>query len=142
MSTLATTPATTARTGRLWLWLGVAAAFVGIAVYMVQFLVFKQLGAVPWYAPVLATLGAALVFVSLQKRRTVPRALGLALLAALAGMEWYFLLAFTKLPQYAGPQAGEKLPSFQAALVTGEPFTNADLASGASTVLVFFRGHW
>src|SRR5262245_45632303 len=143
MSIVATPPATTTRTtGRLWFWLGLAATVLGIAGYWVQFLVFKQLGSTPWYAAVLATLGAALMLVSIGKRRTVPRMLGLVLLTLVAGFVWFFLLSVTKLPQYTGPGAGEKLAPFQAALTSGEPFTNAELANGSPTVLVFFRGRW
>jgi hypothetical protein len=143
MSATVTTPAATARnTGRLWFWLGIAATLLGIAVYFVQFMVLKQLGSTPWYAPVLATLGAALVFLSVRERRTVPRLVGLVLLLLLAGLQWYFFLSFTKLPQYAGPSAGERIPPFQTTLASGEPFTNIDLASGTPTVLVFFRGRW
>jgi hypothetical protein len=116
--------------------------FVGIAVYMVQFMVLKQLGSTPWYAPLLATIGAALVFLSVRERRTVPRLVGLVVLLLLAGLQWYFFLSFTKLPQYAGPSAGEKLPQFQTTLATGAPFSNADLANGTPTVLIFFRGRW
>ena len=143
MSTTVTTPpATTRTTGRLWFLLGIAATFVGIAVYFLQFMVLKQLGSTPWYAPVLATIGAALVVLSVRERRTVTRLIGLVLLLLLAGLQWYFFLSFTKLPQYAGPGAGEKLPPFQATLAAGEPFTNADLANGTPTVLIFFRGRW
>jgi hypothetical protein len=143
MSTTVTTPPATSRTaGRLGFWLGIAATFVGIAVYMVQFMVLKQLGSTPWYAPVLATIGAALVFLSVRESRTVPRLVGLVVLLLLAGLQWYFFLSFTKLPQYAGPSAGEKLPPFQTTLATGGPFSTADLANGTPTVLIFFRGRW
>ncbi len=143
MSIVVTAPAATAQTtGRLWFWLGLSATFLGLAVYWVRFLVLKQLTGTLWYAAVLATLGPALVLVSLGKRRSVPRLLGLVVLVLLAGFEWFFLLSISKLPQYGGPGAGEKLPPFQATLAGGGSFTNADLSNGTPTALVFFRGHW
>ena len=143
MSTAVAAPVTIVRTtGRLWFWLGLAVTFLSLAVYFVQFLVLKQLSSTPWYPPIAAMLGAALVYLSYRKRRTWPRLLGLVLLLLLAGLQWFFLLSFSKLPEYAGPRAGETLPPFQTTLATGEAFTNADLANGIPTVLLFFRGHW
>jgi hypothetical protein len=138
---LAITPTTTARTGRLWSWLGLAATFLGITAYMMEFLFFKHLGT-PWYAPLLATLGAALGLLSFGKRRTILRFLTLILLVFLAGFEWFWMFSFTTLPQYNGPSAGESLPLFEATLANGQPFRNTDLSNGTPTAVIFFRGHW
>lgn len=143
MDTVSTTPVDRGTpSGRFWFWFGMAVSFSGIAAYLVQFFVFKQLSVMPWYAPLLASLGVAMVFLSLRKRRTTPRLLGLLLVVIVAGFEWFYVLSFTKLPPYAGPVVGEKLPSFRATLANGQAFANADLANDTSTVLVFFRGRW
>jgi peroxiredoxin len=52
------------------------------------------------------------------------------------------LLYMMRTPDYTGPAVGQKMPAFTTALASGSAFTNADLANGQRTVLVFFRGHW
>jgi hypothetical protein len=65
------------------------------------------------------------------------------LVAAFAGLQWYFLVALMKLPAYEGPaQAGNPLPAFHAIRADGRPFTEADLRDGSWRVLTFFRGRW
>jgi hypothetical protein len=97
----------------------------------------------PWYAPVLATLGAVLVLLALRRRRNAWRALALAAVASVAGFEWWFLLSHARLPAYAGPvSAGGTFPEFRAARADGTPFTRADLGGDRATALVFFRGRW
>jgi hypothetical protein len=78
-------------TGRAYFWGGVAAFLLGPALAVAQFSL-KQLF-VPWYVPALATLGAFLLLVAVARRRSVPRVLALVLVAALAGLEWYFLVS-------------------------------------------------
>ena len=96
----------------------------------------------PWYMPCAATLGAALLVVSLWRKRTVWRMLALLLVVLLAGAEWTFLLA-TRPPAYTGPVAeGRPFPAFATARADGTPFTQADLAGDKNNVLVFFRGRW
>ena len=139
--TTATSPIISGRTNRGYFLLGIACALVGLVGYAVQ-MSLNQL-ATPWYAPALATIGAGLVVLSLWKRRSVWRILALLMLAALAGLEWWFLLGYTALPTYAGPVvAGEPFPEFKAWLSDGKPFQRSDLEREGSTALVFFRGHW
>jgi hypothetical protein len=96
----------------------------------------------PWYVPTLATLGAGLVLWSLWQRRSAWRVLALALVALIAGLQWWWLLAYSRLPPYTGPvAAGRPFPAFRAARADGSPFTRADL-EGQPTALVFFRGQW
>src|SRR5947199_10607214 len=94
--------APSARGGRAALWLGVLCAILGIALYVAQLLAAHRADT-PWYMPALATLGAGLVVVSLRRRATAWRVLALLLVAALAGLEWWFLVSHTRLPAYEGP---------------------------------------
>jgi hypothetical protein len=138
----ATSPATNRSQGRAYFWFGIAACLLGLALFFVQ-LGLKFLF-VPWYSPALATLGAALLLVSVSWRRSIPRVVALVLVAALAGLQWYFLVSFVKLPDYEGPaQAGKPMPAFRTTLADGSSFTQDDLRrDGSRTVMVFFRGRW
>jgi hypothetical protein len=127
--------------GRLLLWAGVACAFVGPVLYVVQ--MSQELLTVPWYAPALATLGSLAIVLSLMRRVTAWRLLSLALVVAVTAGQWWFLLSFSRNPAYAGELAGGKpFPQFTAALADGKPFTQDNLKGDQDTVLVFFRGHW
>ncbi len=96
----------------------------------------------PWYAPVLGTVGVLLMICSVIQRPGILRIAGVILFAAVCGIEWTFVV-MSKTPAYTGPATtGQTLPSFAAVRADGQPFTNASLAEGASTVLLFFRGRW
>ena len=98
---------------------------------------------VPWYMPILATVGALCALVSIRKRPTWTRAIALVILAVLTAGEWYFLLSMSRLPEYKGPvQVERKIPEFTTTLADGSTFTEKDLQKGTPTVLVFYRGHW
>jgi hypothetical protein len=126
--------------GRLSLWLGILAAPLGIVAYMFQFNAGKLTA--PWYAPALATIGAALILVSLFRRFTAWRIVALLLVGALTGLEWWGFWAMM-LPAYSGPLSqGKAFPEFAAARADGTPFTPDDLKGDQDTALVFFRGHW
>jgi hypothetical protein len=127
--------------GRLLLWVGLLAAPLGIAAYVLQ--MKAAVLTTPWYAPALATLGTVLVLVALLRRPTVWRAGALLLVGLLTAGEWWFLLGASRLPTYAGPVAVDRpFPEFAAALADGTPFTHDNLKGDQDTVLVFFRGHW
>jgi hypothetical protein len=97
----------------------------------------------PWYLPILASLGVVLMAVSVWRRRGVLRSIGVVLFLALAGLEWTFFVALSKSPEYTGPaQTGTKAPPFETTLADGRSFSNMDFATGDATVLLFFRGHW
>jgi hypothetical protein len=138
-------PATTApsappRRRPLYL-IGVVLFFVGPLIYYIQFRL-RHLG-VPWYAPVLATLGVVFLVVSVIQHGGVLRIAGLVLLTLLCGLEWFVLLVGSKTPLYTGPAAaGRPVPAFVTTLADGKPFSSKDLEKGTPTVLLFFRGRW
>jgi hypothetical protein len=120
---------------------GMLLVLAGPVVYAVQFRL-KHLGT-PWYVPILASAGVALMILSLWRRRGVGRAILLLPFAAVCAREWYLIaFAFTT-PDYTGPaQPGRPVPHFRASLADGRPFTEADPNQVARTVLVFYRGRW
>jgi hypothetical protein len=137
----ATSPAKERSQGRAYFWAGIGVCLLGLVLVAVQF-GLKYLF-VPWYSPALFSLGAVLLFLSIVRRRSLLRMVALVVVAALAGFQWYVLVAMIKLPDYTGPaQPGKKLPHFQAVLANGRPFTEADLSDGSRRVMTFFRGRW
>ena len=126
--------------GRLLMLLGLGLAVLGVVAYVVLFS-FQHL-TMPWYMPVMASLGVVLVAMSLWEKRTVWRGLALLAVVLLAGVELLFLYA-VRLPPYTGPIAvGRPFPAFESKLSDGRPFTQHDLVGDRSSVLVFFRGRW
>lgn len=128
-------------TGRGYFWAGILLALAAFGLVVLQYRL-KHL-VVPWQLPVVTTLGAVVLLVSVLRRRTVPRLVALVLVGALAGLEWYFLGAQTRIDPYTGPaQAGEEMPPFSTQLADGRSFTHLDLKDGRNHVVVFFRGRW
>lgn len=120
---------------------GVLLFIIGLVAYPLQFRA-KNL-ATPWYIPILSTLGLSLMIVSLWRRRGVARAILLVLFALFCGFEWYTIAIAMRSPAYTGPaRTGRTLPSFQAKLADGTPFTQENLEQGTTSVLLFYRGHW
>ena len=136
------TPAVSAPPRRRPLFLaGILIFLLGIGLYFIQLKMRSFV--VPWYVPILATVGVGLMVLSLRQRRGILRISTLILFVALCGFEWFFLLVATKTPAFTGPaQPGARLPIFAATLADGTSFTNADLEKGAPSVLVFNRGRW
>ncbi len=136
-----TTTAAAPRTGgRGMMWLGVAAALLGIAAYALQF--YAQRLFAPWYMPVLASVGVLMAALSLLRTRSVWRVLALVFVLLLAGAEWALLLGL-RLPAYSGPvTVGKSMPAFKTMRADGTPFTQSDLPGAQNSVLVFFRGRW
>src|SRR5262245_38747538 len=100
------------RSGRGLMWLGLACGFLGPFLYAAQ--LYAGRTDVPWYAPALATLGVLLAVVAIARRPTVWRGIALLLVAGLAGLQWWFLLSYTRLPPYTGPvAAGKEFPEFE-----------------------------
>jgi hypothetical protein len=123
------------------LWLGIAFTLIGLAIYAAE--VYAGKLQTPWYVPALATLGMATIVLSLVRRGTVWRLIGLVLVGLLAGFEWWFVAGYSKLPPYTGPvAAGRPFPAFTVRRADGTPFTEKDLHGDRDTVLVFFRGWW
>jgi hypothetical protein len=142
MTTVPTTaPATNRSRGRGLLWAGIAIGLLGIPLYIVQF--SMGVFTVPWYQPVLATLGALLLLVAVARRGSIARVIALVLIGGFAGLDWYFVASISKLPSYEGPaRAGQKMPTFRTAKADGQPFTEKDLQASKRNVLVFNRGRW
>jgi hypothetical protein len=136
------TPAAIPRS-RHWLLFvaGIVLFLVGPPLYFIQFRM-KHLF-VPWYVPLMATAGVALMIASLWRRRGIGRGIALVLFAVLCGLEWSMLAVEMKTPQYTGPaQPGRKVPEFTATLANGTAFSEKDLTEGNTTILLFFRGRW
>jgi hypothetical protein len=142
MGTLSTTaPPAKRSAGRGLLWAGIGLSLLGVALCVAQYSLGYLI--VPWYLPVLTTLGALLLLCAAARRLTVTRVVVFGLLAAFAGLQWLFFLSHSTLPPYEGPaRQGEKLPAFRTTLASGRPFTEEDLRDGTNSVLVFFRGRW
>lgn len=127
--------------GRPLVWAGIALTVLALVLFMGQF-ALKVLRE-PWHVPIVTTCGALLVLAALLRARTFTRILLLAALVLLAGLQWYFVAVYARLPVYVGPaQAGAAFPAFQTARADGSPFTEKDLMKGESNLLVFFRGRW
>ncbi len=136
-----TTPPTQTPRGRWFCVLGMLITWGAIGGYLAQ-LAMKQL-VVPWYVAIFGTIGTGLMLLGFLQRPTVWRGMGLLLVAAVCGMEWWYLTALSKVPEYAGPAAiGAAIPAFSTTLADGRPFTDDDLRQGQPTVLTFFRGRW
>lgn len=130
-----------ARSGRRLVWLGVGVFVLGFILYLLQIQASHL--RVPWYLPVLGTLGAGLVLAAFIRRRTLVRRCLVLVLGLLAAGEWFVLLSLSRLPEYAGPAAVERsFPEFATQKADGTPFTQADLRGPRHTALVFFRGRW
>jgi hypothetical protein len=140
---IAASPVPLARSrGRGYFWAGFGLCLLALLLGYAQFFALKIL-VVPWYLPALTTLGAFLLLVSVVRRQTIPRILGLLLVAGFAAFQWYFLVTVLKLPAYDGPvQAGKQIPSFTSSFADGRSFTEANLRDGSRRALVFFRGRW
>src|SRR5436853_4991782 len=85
--------------GRLFLGLGLVVTLLGVVGYVVQLLTHRL--TTPWYMPAAATVGVALVAISLCQAPTVWRVLALALVVLLAAATWRALLGHP-LPPYTG----------------------------------------
>lgn len=142
MATITSPPATERSRGRGLLWMGIGITVLSMALFFAQFFLLRR-AFVPWYLPALTTVAALAVVVSVGRRGTVVRIIALLLIAALAGLEWYFVAVISKLPSYTGPaQAGKAFPDFATTLADGRSFTHKDLQDGTPSVMTFFRGRW
>ena len=133
---------TTARhPGRSLLFLGVLLAVAGPALMMLLTFAAKILIA-PWYAPILGTLGVALIILALTRSRSIWRWAAAMIFTAFVGFQWWAVLAM-RTPAYTGPvKDGEPFPAFATTLADGSAFTQDDLKGDRNTVMVFFRGRW
>jgi hypothetical protein len=141
MNDLSTTAKTALHSGRPMLLLGILIALAGPVLLFLLMFVAKIL-LTPWYAPLLGTIGVALIVLALMRSRSIWRWTAVVIFAAFAAFEWWALLAM-RTPAYTGPvKDGKPFPAFATTLADGTTFTQADLQGDRSTVMVFFRGHW
>jgi hypothetical protein len=120
--------------------LGLGLAVLGVLVYVVQISLQRLM--TPWYMPILGLRGVILVALSLSEKRSVWRVFALLAVVLLTGAESAFLYA-VRLPAYKGPiTEGRPFPAFETSLADGRHFTQRDLISDRSSILVFFRGRW
>src|SRR5262245_52877868 len=127
--------------GRSLLILGVCLAIAGPALMFLLTFAAKIL-ITPWYAPLLGTLGVALIVLALMRSRSIWRWTAVVVVTLFVAFEWYVLFAM-RTPAYTGPvKDGEPFPAFATTLADGSAFTRDDLKGDQNTVMVFFRGHW
>lgn len=133
---------TTARhPGRSLLLLGVLAAVAG-PVLMILLMFVAKILITPWYAPLLGTLGVALIILALMRSRTVWRWTALVVFTLFVAFQWWALFAM-RTPAYTGPVKDDQpFPAFATRLADDSAFTQDDLKGEQNTVMVFFRGHW
>jgi hypothetical protein len=134
---------TSRRPGRSLLLLGVFLAVAG-PVVMILLMFAAKILITPWYAPLLGTLGVALLVLALMRSRSVWRWTAVVIVSLLVAFQWWALFAM-RTPPYTGPvKVGQPFPAFATKLADGSAFTWADLEgeNGENTVMVFFRGHW
>ena len=118
---------------------------MGLPLYVAQLLA-KHLF-VPWYLPVLGTLGAgSLLFAAIRTRglwQLIPGVL-FVLLGLLAAGEWFWLLSFSRVPTYAGPmEVGKPFPTFSTTLADGSKFDEIGLKEYQTDCSwSSFRGRW
>jgi len=115
--------------------------FIGIAIYVFQ--VQAKILRTPWYIPVIATVGLALIILALVQSRSVIRWLAVVLFTLFAGLLWVVFGVMMNVPEYTGPVKVEQpFPSFSTTLADGSKFTEDNLKGDKNTVMVFFRGRW
>ncbi|HZV05074.1 MAG TPA: hypothetical protein VE999_08345 [Gemmataceae bacterium] len=127
--------------GRSLLLLGVLLAVAG-PVLMIMLMFAAKILVAPWYAPLLGTLGVALIILALLRSRSIWRWTAVVIFTLFVGFQWWALLAM-RTPAYTGPvKDGQPFPAFATTLADGSTFTQDELKGDQNTVMVFYRGHW
>jgi hypothetical protein len=135
------TTATRQHPGRSLLFLGMFLVVGSYALSMVLMLGAKILRE-SWYAPILGTLGVALIILALMRSRSIWRWIAVVVFTLFVAFQWWAGFAM-RLPAYTGPvKGGQTFPAFATTLADGSAFTQDDLKGDQNTVMVFFRGHW
>jgi peroxiredoxin len=97
----------------------------------------------PWYVPVGGTVAALLAVAGAVRQGRWWRYLIAVVLIALAGLEWFFVLGLTLLPEYAGVvTVGTRMPAFRATLADGTEIDESYFQRGRTTAVVFIQGRW
>src|SRR6516225_5899447 len=106
---------TTARhPGRSLLLLGVLVAVAG-PVLMILLMFAAKILITPWYAPLLGTLGVALIILALMRSRSIWRWTAVVIFTLFVAFQWYALLGMHT-PAYTGPvKDGQPFPAFATA---------------------------
>src|SRR5579864_6419659 len=89
------------RPGRSWLLLGVLVAIAGPVVNILLMFAARIL-ITPWYAPLLGTLGLALIILALLRSRSLWRWTSVVFVTLLVAFQWWVVLAM-RTPAYTGP---------------------------------------
>lgn len=119
--------------------LGVLVFFLGPVIYAVQLTALGQT-TMPWHMLILMSVGVVLMAASLWRRFGVLRTIGVVVFGLIALLQWTFMLALSRTPEYTGPaQRGTKVPAFATTLADGRSFGNLE---AGDTVILFYRGHW
>ena len=127
--------------GRSLLLVGVLVAVAG-PVLMILLTFAAKILITPWYAPLLGTLGVALIILALMRSRSIWRWTAMVIFTLFVAFQWWALFAM-RTPAYTGPvKDGEPFPAFATTLADGSTFTQDDLKGNQNTVMIFFRGHW
>src|SRR5215471_13962586 len=100
--------ATARHPGRPWLLLGVFLAVAGPALMMLLTFAAKIL-ITPWYAPILGTLGLALIILAIARSRSIWRWAAVVIFTLFVGFQWWAVLAM-------------QTPAYTGSLKDGEPF--------------------
>ncbi|MBI2824366.1 MAG: redoxin domain-containing protein [Planctomycetia bacterium] len=140
--TAASSPSAGNASARRLFWTGVILSIALVLIFFAQ-VFWAGVMITPWYLPIGGTVCAVAVLAAVRGQARWWR-LGIAVLCvALAGLEWFFLLAVTVLPAYTGPMAeGTAIPAFRAALADGTEIDESFFRQGRPTALVFFQGRW
>jgi hypothetical protein len=95
----------------------------------------------PWPAPILSTVGLALVILAISRRRSRGELIVATLATLLTAAVWLYVAVALRLPAYDGPiRPGHRLPEFLALRSDGRAFGLEELKRSPSA-LVFYR-HW
>lgn len=120
--------------------IGFSLPFLGMALYTLQFMVFKSLS-LPYYLPVLALVGMVLMVRESRKSKSITRyvAMGLGFVLTLASL--FFVFGMNQ-SEYKGPaKVGAAVPSFSVFDAQGVKIDSAAIA-GDKSIVVFFRGRF
>src|SRR6516225_2734705 len=100
--------------GRSLLLLGVFLAVAG-PVLMILLMFAAKILITPWYAPLLGTLGVALIVLALMRSRSIWRWTAVVIFTLFVAFQWYALLGMHT-PAYTGPvKDGQPFPAFATA---------------------------
>ncbi len=127
---------------RFLFWSGIALAITSNLTFFLQ-VFWANVLITPWYLPIGGTVAALMVLWSVGRQRRWWRLAVASLCIAVAGLEWYFLLAATLLPVYSGRLVvGNKIPPFRATMADGTEISESFFEQGHPTAVVFFQGRW